>query len=129
VTVGLIPAQIAPFVVARIGHTQARRLANFGLRVSAEEALRLGLVHEIADGRDELAAKGVAAVNQCLRCSPQAFAETKRLVRASVREPLGSLLDEASHSFAAAFEGDAREGIRAFIDKRRPAWVSKVETL
>ena len=49
VTVGIVPAQIAPFVVARIGYTQARRLATFGLRLDAEEALRIGLVHEMAE--------------------------------------------------------------------------------
>ena len=83
VTVGLVPAQIAPFVVARIGYTQARRMATYGLRLDAEAALRVGLVHEIADGRDDLLAKGVAAINQVLRCSPEAVAETKKLVRAS----------------------------------------------
>ena len=46
VTVGLVPAQIAPFVVTRIGVTQARRLATYGLRVNAAEAQRIGLVHE-----------------------------------------------------------------------------------
>jgi isohexenylglutaconyl-CoA hydratase len=129
VTVGLVPAQIAPFVVARIGYTQARRLATYGLRFAASDALRVGLVHEIADSREDLLAKGVAAVNQVLRCSPQAVAETKQLVRASVREPLGPTLDAASHTFAAALAGDAREGIRAFVEKRKPAWVSKVEKL
>ena len=91
--------------------------------------LRIGLVHEVADGRDDLMAKGVAAINQCLRCSPEAVAETKQLVRASVREPLGPTLDAASHLFAAALAGDAREGIRAFVEKRKPAWVSKIEKL
>ena len=88
-TVGIVPAQIAPFVVARIGYAQARRLATYGLRLDAEDALRIGLVHEVADNHGELLAKGAAAVNQVLRCSPQAVAETKQLVRASVREPLG----------------------------------------
>lgn len=129
VTVGLVPAQIAPFVVARIGYTQARRLATYGLRLDAEAALRVGLVHEIADGHNDLLAKGVAAVNQCLRCSPVAVAETKTLVRASVREPLGPTLDAASHTFAASLAGDAREGIRAFIEKRKPTWVTKIEKL
>ena len=64
-------------------------------------------------------AKGVAAVNQVLRCAPQAFAETKRLVRASLTEPLGRVLDEASHMFAASLAGEASEGIRAFIEKRK----------
>ena len=125
VTVGIVPAQIAPFVVARIGYAQARRLATYGLRLDAEAALRIGLVHEVADNHGELLAKGAAAVNQVLRCSPQAVAETKQLVRASVREPLGPTLDAASHTFAAALAGDAREGIRAFVEKRKPAWVEE----
>jgi len=129
VTVGIVPAQITPFVVRRIGYGQARRLATYGLRLDAGEAQRVGLVHEIADGRDDLRARGVAAVNQCLRCAPQAVAETKRLVRASLSEPLGPVLDEASKMFAAALAGEAREGIRAFIEKRKPAWNQKIEKL
>src|SRR5438552_2429876 len=83
------------FELARIGYTQARRLATYGLRLDAGAALRVGLVHEIADSRHDLLAKGAAAVNQVLRCSPEAIAETKKLVRASVREPLGPMLDAA----------------------------------
>jgi isohexenylglutaconyl-CoA hydratase len=129
VTVGLVPAQIAPFIVARVGYTHARRLAAYGLRLGAEEALRVGLVHEVAEGRDGVAARGVAALNQVLRCAPEAVAETKKLARASLREPLGPTLDAASHMFAAALAGEAREGIRAFVEKRKPAWVAKVERL
>ena len=129
VMVGLIPAQIAPFVVKRIGYTQARRMATYGLRFSADDALRVGLVHELADNHGELMVKGAAAINQCLRCSPEAVAETKRLVRVSQAEPLGPTLDAASRSFAAALAGDAREGIRAFIEKRKPAWMKKIERL
>jgi isohexenylglutaconyl-CoA hydratase len=130
VTVGIVPAQITPFLVQRIGYAEARRLATFGLRLGAEEAQRVGLVHEVADGGADLAAKAVAAVNQCLRCAPQAVAETKRLVRASLPDrPLGPVLDQASEMFAAALDGEAREGIRAFVEKRRPAWVGKIEKL
>jgi isohexenylglutaconyl-CoA hydratase len=129
VTVGIVPAQITPFLVQRIGYAQARRLAAFGLRFSAGEAQRIGLVHELADGRDELMAKGVAAVNQCLRCAPDAVAETKRLVRASLTEPLGRALDEAAHMFAASLAGEAREGIRAFVEKRKATWAEKIEKL
>ena len=68
VTVGLVPAQITPFVANRVGYTHARRMATFGLRLDAREALRIGLVHELADGHGELVQKGTAAVNQCLRC-------------------------------------------------------------
>jgi enoyl-CoA hydratase/carnithine racemase len=50
-------------------------------------------------------------------------------VRASLREPLGPTLDAAAQTFAAALAGEAREGIRAFVEKRKPAWVTKVERL
>ena len=83
VTVGLVPAQIAPFVVARIGYTQARRLATYGLRLDAEAALRIGLVHEVADNHGDLLTKGAAAINQCCAARREAVAETKRLVRVS----------------------------------------------
>ena len=91
--------------------------------------LRIGLVHELADGRGDLMAKGVAAINQVLRCAPEAIAVTKKLVRASLREPLGPTLDAASHMFAAALAGEAREGIRSFVEKRKPAWAKKIERL
>jgi isohexenylglutaconyl-CoA hydratase len=129
VTVGLVPAQIAPFLAARIGDRQARRMASFGLRFGADEALRIGLVHELADGPDDLIAKGVRAVNQVLRCAPQALAETKMLVRACLSVPFSATLDAASHLFAAARAGEGREGIRAFLEKRNPGWVAKVEKL
>jgi isohexenylglutaconyl-CoA hydratase len=129
VTVGLVPAQIAPFVARRIGEAQARRLASFGLRLDAEAALRVGLVHELADGPEDLAARGVAAVNQVLRCAPAAVAETKALVRRAASAPLGPTLDAASHLFAAALAGEAREGIRAFVEKRKPAWAARIEKL
>jgi isohexenylglutaconyl-CoA hydratase len=129
VTVGIVPAQITPFVVQRIGTAHGRRLAAFGLRLGAEEAHRIGLVHELAANHGELMDKGAAAINQCLRCAPEAVAETKKLVRASVREPLGSVLDNASHMFAAALAGNAKEGIRAFLEKRKPAWLKKIERI
>lgn len=129
VTIGLVPAQIAPFLVARVGYTHARRMAAFGLRLSAEQALRIGLVHDLADGPADLRARGIAAVNQVLRCPPEAIAATKNLTRASVREPLGPTLDAASRMFAAALDGEAGEGIRAFVEKRRPAWVTRIEKL
>ncbi|MBX9590721.1 MAG: enoyl-CoA hydratase/isomerase family protein [Hyphomonadaceae bacterium] len=85
VTVGIVPAQITPFVVQRIGTAHARRLTAFGLRLTAQEAHRIGLVHEVAANHGEVLEMGAAAINQCLRCAPGAVAETKKLVRASAR--------------------------------------------
>jgi len=129
VTVGIVPAQITPFLVQRVGIGHARRLAAFGLRLSAEDAHRIGLVHELAANHGDLMDKGAAAINQCLRCAPKALALTKELVRASSREKLGSVLDDASHMFASALAGDAKEGIRAFLEKRKPAWLKKIDRL
>jgi enoyl-CoA hydratase/carnithine racemase len=96
VTVGLVPAQIAPFLVARIGYTQARRMASFGLRLGAEEALRVGLVHELADGRETSGQRrGRHQPGAALRDGRW----TKKLVRAP-REPLGPP-SSGSHLFAA----------------------------
>jgi isohexenylglutaconyl-CoA hydratase len=128
-TLGLVPAQIAPFVVARVGLTQARRLATFGTRFTAVEALNLGFVHELAQGHDALRTKGVAAVNQCLSAAPGAVARTKSLLRRAHSEPLALLLDDAAQDFAAAIGGEAREGIAAFLAKRKPAWAARLTTL
>jgi isohexenylglutaconyl-CoA hydratase len=131
VTVGIVPAQITPFIVQRIGAAHARRLTAFGMRLGAEEASRIGLVHEVAEGHDALLDKGAAAVNQVLRCAPGAVAETKRLLRLSLgrTDALAPLLDEAAGMFAASLAGEAKEGISAFLEKRKPAWVAKVEKL
>jgi isohexenylglutaconyl-CoA hydratase len=126
VTAGIVPAQIAPFLLARIGYAQARRMASCGLRLTAEEALRCNLIHEVADGAADLSAKGMAALNQCLRCAPAALAATKHLVRTARREPLGPTLDAAARAFAIALAGEGREGTRAFIEKRAPTWAEKI---
>ena len=100
-----------------------------GCRLGAEEAQRIGLVHEVAENHGELMDRGAAAINQCLRCAPGAVAETKKLVRSASREALGALLDAASHMFASALAGDAKEGIRAFLEKRKPAWLKRIERI
>lgn len=129
VSIGIVPAQITPFILERIGSAHGRRLTCFGLRLSAEEAMRIGLVHEVADGPQDLVMRGVAAVNQVLRCAPGAVAETKALVRKSQHEPLGQTLDAASFMFANALASEAKEGIAAFLEKRKPAWAAKIEGL
>lgn len=127
VTVGIVPAQITPFIVERIGRAHAQRLVSFGLRLSASEACRIGLVHEVADGPEDFALKSSAAINQVLRAAPGAVAETKKLVALSQSGDLGSALDTASHMFANALAGEAREGIGAFLEKRKPAWAREIE--
>ncbi len=122
-SLGLIPAQIAPFVVKRIGLTQARRLALTAARFDGEEAERLGLVHFVEHDEQALAERLGQVLEQILRCAPGANAATKALLLASGEQPLGTLLDHAAEAFSAAVVGsEGVEGTLAFVQKRQPGW-------
>jgi isohexenylglutaconyl-CoA hydratase len=126
---GVIPAQIAPFVVKRIGLTQARRLALTGLRIDAKEALRIGLIHEVADNDDALESALKATLAGIRQCAPRANRITKALLHRSGHEPSESLLDDAARQFAAAVIGEeAQEGTLAFVQKRPARWNSQEPT-
>lgn len=122
--IGIPPAQIAPFVVQRIGLTQSRRLMLSAARFDGVEAMRLGLVHQVVDNNQTLNAAAQAVIAQVLRCGPHANAAAKEILRSCLEAPLEDTLDMAAIRFAEAIKGDeAREGIAAFHDKRAPAWV------
>jgi len=124
-TRGLPPAQIAPFVVERIGLTQARRLALTGAQFRGAEALQLGLVHEGFASEDELQDKLQAAITKVLHCAPQANAVTKAILLQAGKADLDQVLDAAAAQFAACARGpEAPEGITAFIQKRSPKWAN-----
>lgn len=125
---GLPPAQIAPFVVQRIGLTQARRLMLSGARFDGRQAGALGLVHELAEDGVALDAALVRVLNQVGRCAPGANAATKEILFASLRQPLPEVLDMAAMHFAASMRGpEGREGVAAFLEKRPANWVEKVD--
>ena len=128
VTLGIVPAAISPFVVRRIGLTAARRFAVSGARLDGGQARAVGFVHEVAADVAALDALLTAAINQILKCAPDAVAETKRLMlRAASAVPMTELLDRAADSFAAAVRGpEGREGTAAFVEKRKPNWVEKM---
>lgn len=122
-SLGVIPAQIAPFVVERIGLTQTRRLALLGLRIDGEEAIRLGLVHQLCADETALNAAITEALDRVRHCAPAATANTKQLLHRVGKEPMHSLLDDAAEQFAAAVRGsEGAEGTMAFMQKRPPAW-------
>jgi isohexenylglutaconyl-CoA hydratase len=125
---GIPPAQIAPFIVRRVGLTQARRLAVTGGSLDAAQALALGLVHHVSSGtglEDQLA----QMLAEVARCAPEAVAVTKRLVFAAAGahgDQLGAVLDAAAEDFARAARGpESLEGMTAFIQKRRPNWADE----
>jgi isohexenylglutaconyl-CoA hydratase len=123
---GVVPAQIAPFVAARIGVSAARRLALSGQRFDGREAGRIGLVHFVCADEAEFEATLAKVLADINRCAPGANAATKRLLLASRTTPLVALLDAAADAFAAALRGpEGREGVKAFLEKRPAAWVDK----
>ncbi|MDE2149180.1 MAG: enoyl-CoA hydratase/isomerase family protein [Gammaproteobacteria bacterium] len=124
-TRGLPPAQIAPFVVRRIGLTQARRLCLTGAQFDGHRAAALGLVHETFTNQAELNDKLGTLVDQIRRCAPDANAMTKQIILSTARMDMDQVLDLAAHKFAAAVRGaEAPEGIQAFLQKRKPSWAA-----
>lgn len=121
-SLGIIPAQIAPFVVARIGLTAARRLALLGLRIKADEALSLGLIHQIAIDEADLQEQLDKTIKLALNCAPQATILTKSLLHQVAEIPMSELLDRAAQDFALSVAGEGREGATAFAQKRKPNW-------
>lgn len=122
-SLGLPPAQIAAFIVRRVGLTQARRFAVTGGKLDGNSAREVGIVHEVyAD--DESLETGLAhTLAQIRRCAPGAVAVTKDLVISSLSENLEVLLDRAARDFAVAIRGpEGQEGTMAFIEKRDPKW-------
>jgi isohexenylglutaconyl-CoA hydratase len=126
-TLGILPAQIAPFVVGRIGLTQTRRLALTAARFDGSEAQRLGLVHFSEPDDAAIEARLQQVLGQVRQCAPQANAATKALLLATQSQAfgplLGPLLDSAAEQFAAAVTGaEGVEGTLAFMQKRAPKW-------
>jgi len=129
VTLGVVPAAISPFVVRRIGLTAARRFGVSGARLTGAEAREVGIAHLAVKDRAALDAAVTDAANQILQCAPEAVAETKRLMlRAAGPAPLSELLDQAAESFVRAVRGpEGREGTKAFVEKRKPAWATRID--
>lgn len=123
---GVLPAQIAPFVVKRIGLTQARRLALLGSRFNGETAQKLGVIHEVVRDHIELEQLLADTIQQIKRAAPLASRNTKALLHRTLNEPLDSLLDAAAQQFAQAVGGaEGQEGTMAFIQKRLPNWTEQ----
>jgi methylglutaconyl-CoA hydratase len=116
VKLGIIPAVIAPFVLPRIG-AAARRYFVTGERFGADVALRIGLVSQVADDLDAAVER---VVGELLTSGPQAAREAKTLMRT---RPGGEEAAATAARLRAGAEG--QEGLRAFLDRRKPAWIEE----
>jgi isohexenylglutaconyl-CoA hydratase len=124
-SLGVVPAQIAPFLVERLGYSEAKRLAVTAGRLDAQAALDLRLVHAIhpAGALDNAVA---AVVAEILQCAPGAVAATKALIAKARLHTPASLVQEAAEVFSRAALGpEGTEGTTAFLQKRKASWVSQ----
>ena len=122
-SLGVVPAQIGPFLVERLGYSEAKRLAVTGARLGAAEALRVRLVHEVAadDALDGALQRVLADI---LACAPGAVAATKALLAKARLQPPAALVAEAAQVFSRAALGpEGMEGTLAFLRKRKASWV------
>lgn len=114
VRLGIMPAVISPMVLAKIGGVHARRYFLTGERFDAATALRIGLVQEVAADLDAAVASVVEAI---LASGPTAVREAKRLVL----EP-GDVDELLARAAAQRVSAEGQDGLRAFLEKRAPAW-------
>ena len=124
-TLGLPPAQIAPFLVERIGLISAKKCALTGAKLSGEEALDMKLVDQICEGQAELDAALSSLLENILKCAPIASRNTKQLLLAIADgvQSQSEILDKGALMFAEATRShEGMEGIMAYLQKRPPSW-------
>jgi methylglutaconyl-CoA hydratase len=125
VKLGIIPAVISPYVIAKIGETHARALFLTGERFDAERALRIGLVHRIVEDTAALDVAVDETIAQIKTSGPEAVRECKKLIaHVASHELIDSVpyTIEAIASRRVSEEGQA--GMKAFLKKEKPPWSS-----
>lgn len=122
VKLGLIPAVISPFVLAKIGRSAARELFLTGRRFSAQHALDIGLAHAVVAATD-LDAAVDAVLREVLSAGPEAVAAAKRLITTVATCTPAEAVVLTSEALAdRRVSPEGQEGLRAFLEKRRPGW-------
>jgi len=121
---GIMPAVISPFVLAKIGLSHARALALTGERFGAARALAIGLVHEVVGSEAELDAAVARVVAEVRSASPTGVAATKALFARVCEETYDATLETTAQAIAAQrTSAEGQDGLRAFLEKRPPAWM------
>ena len=125
VKLGLLPAVISPYLLAAIGERYCRRYLLTAERFSAAEAYRIGLVHEIVPGDEELDEAIGEIIDNLLKNGPRAQAESKSVLRVIAGRPIDDATSEETAQRAAIVRSslEGREGIAAFLEKRKPNWI------
>ncbi len=120
VTLGLVPAVISPYLLKRMGERNLKELCLTGRRITAEEALKYGLLNEISD---DIYRRGEELIRELKKASPNAQKVCKELVRNIYEMPLDGALRYTSEVIAKIrVSEEGQEGMNAFFEKRRPGW-------
>lgn len=127
VKLGLIPATIGPYVVEAIGARACRRYFQTAERFSAAEAHRLGLLHEVAEDDAALDARRDEIIAALLAGGPHAQAAARDLITAVAHKPVDDAMlgDTASRIADIRVSDEGQEGLQAFLEKRKAAWVGE----
>lgn len=122
VRIGFVPALVSAFLALQIGGKHSRDLLLTGRILNADEALRMGLVNEVLP-HEELPTRVKVLAETLIASSPQSLAATKRLLNTQNREWLDAAIEAALETNAHSREtDDFREGVAAFLEKRKPLW-------
>ncbi|HEV2326459.1 MAG TPA: enoyl-CoA hydratase/isomerase family protein [Terracidiphilus sp.] len=125
--IGFVPAVVSAFLTLQIGEKRSRDLLMTGRIIDAEEAARLGLVNEIVP-REELQHRARSLAERLAANSPQATRITRRLLATQWKAWLDAAMVAAIEASVEARETeDFREGVAAFLEKRKPSWKTKTE--
>jgi methylglutaconyl-CoA hydratase len=124
VKLGLIPATISPYVIKAMGENAARRYFLTAEKFTAQEAHRIGFVHDIV-GLEALDAHVDSIVRALVTSSPNAVREAKVLVREVTGKTVDSALvvDTAERIANVRASNEGREGVASFLEKRKPSWL------
>lgn len=127
VRMGIVPATISPYVISAIGERHARRYMLTAERFSAAVAYRMGLVHELVADAPALDRAVGEVVEDLLQNAPGALAECKSLIAAVAAKPITPdiIEDTAQRIMRLRGSAEGREGICAFLEKRRPYWLAR----
>jgi methylglutaconyl-CoA hydratase len=132
VRLGIVPACIGPFVIAKIGASHARSLFVSAERFKAQRALEIGLVHQVTDEKS-LAGEVEKLISNILQAGPQAVSVAKTLVldlswpeRRAQMDEMGGPLEHVAQVLAdVRVSAEGQEGVKAFLEKRKPSWLSR----
>jgi methylglutaconyl-CoA hydratase len=126
VKLGILPAVISPYVIAKIGESHARALFLTGERFDAERALRIGLVHRVVETESELDAAVYETITQLKTSGPEAVRECKKLIAHVAAHDLADAIPYTIEAIASRrVSQEGQEGMQAFLNKGLAAWVSK----